>query len=100
MNTKAYRGIGVEGQGPNGTRASALIIDLRGDATNESIGRDIEHMRLGPINRLLTKLTFRFILLKRAYTKRRFEELVKETGFKKVDIKEQVDRLGAWTGKS
>ncbi len=66
----------------------ALIIDLRGDASPKSISEEVEKMRLGPINRVLTKLTFRFMLLKRAYTRKDFEQFLSQTKFTNVDIKE------------
>jgi|SRR5580700_1849164 ubiquinone/menaquinone biosynthesis C-methylase UbiE len=47
----------------------ALIIDLRRDASRESIRQAVDGMNLGVVNAIITKLTFRFMLLKRAYTK-------------------------------
>src|ERR1700746_2589009 len=57
----------------------ALIIDLRRDASKKSIAQAVDAMNLGPANRVITKLTFRFMLLKRAYPKRELEELIAET---------------------
>jgi ubiquinone/menaquinone biosynthesis C-methylase UbiE len=71
----------------------ALIIDLRGDASNESIQEAVEGMNLGAVNGIITKLTFRFMLLKRAYTKREFQELVSATRFHDVEIREQLTAL-------
>jgi ubiquinone/menaquinone biosynthesis C-methylase UbiE len=64
----------------------ALIIDLRKDATKESIRRSVEQMDLGTLNRFLTKFIFRFMLLKRAYSKSDFEQFVARTKFPLVDI--------------
>ncbi len=72
---------------PSGT---ALIIDLRGDASIESIKEAVNGMHLGAVNRALTNLTFRFMLLKRAYTKRQFEQLLAQTSFPKSDIREDL----------
>lgn len=66
----------------------ALIIDLRRDASSESVGKAVEAMNLGSVNRILTKLTFRFMLLPRAYTKPEFEELVSRSRFSGVEIAE------------
>ena len=66
----------------------ALIIDLRSDASPESIAEAVENMHLGPVNRVLTKLTFRFMLLKRAYTRNDFERFLSETKFTNLDIQE------------
>lgn len=54
----------------------ALIIDLRRDASRESIGEAVNAMHLGSVNGAITKLTFRFMLLKRAYTRSEFEQML------------------------
>jgi ubiquinone/menaquinone biosynthesis C-methylase UbiE len=59
----------------------ALIIDLRKDASNESVARAVDEMRLGTVNSILTRLTFRHMLLKRAYTRADIERMVSETRF-------------------
>src|SRR5271169_746222 len=64
----------------------ALIIDLRRDASTESIDQAIKAMHIGAVNRIVTKLTFRYMLLKRAYTKGEFEELVSQTKFQHSEI--------------
>ncbi len=53
----------------------ALIIDLRKDASTASVSKAVDEMGLGTVNTLITKLTFRTMLLKRAYTRKNFEEL-------------------------
>jgi ubiquinone/menaquinone biosynthesis C-methylase UbiE len=68
----------------------ALIIDLRGDASKESIQKAVDEMHLGAVNTMMTKLTFRFMLLKRAYTKPEFEEMISETEFRGVEIREDL----------
>jgi ubiquinone/menaquinone biosynthesis C-methylase UbiE len=68
----------------------ALIIDLRKDAPRESIYQAVERMRVGGVNALITKLTFRFMLLKRAYTKAEFERLLSQTRFERVSIAEDL----------
>lgn len=71
----------------------ALIIDLRRDASKESINQAVNGMSLGAVNGLITKLTFRFMLLKRAYTKSELEALISKTGFGGVDIQESLTGL-------
>ena len=71
----------------------ALIIDLRRDASKESINQAVNCMSLGVVNGLITKLTFRFMLLKRAYTKSQLEGLIANTGFGGVDIQESLTGL-------
>jgi ubiquinone/menaquinone biosynthesis C-methylase UbiE len=69
-----------------------LIIDLRRDASPESINRHVDTMGLSAVNRLLTKLAFRTMLLKSAYTKEQFEYMLSQAGFRSVDI--QADDIG------
>ncbi|HUA84568.1 MAG TPA: class I SAM-dependent methyltransferase [Bryobacteraceae bacterium] len=71
----------------------ALIIDLRRDATRKSIDEAVDQMHAGPIDRVITKLTFRFMLLKRAYTKSEFENLVGQTKFRSCEISEDCIAL-------
>jgi ubiquinone/menaquinone biosynthesis C-methylase UbiE len=71
----------------------ALIIDLRRDASWESLNRQAKKMNLGPVNTLVTKLIFRFMLLKRAYTKEEFHAMVRKTKFRNAEIGEE-DPIG------
>ena len=68
----------------------ALIIDLRKDASPESVAAAVDGMGLGTVNRLITKLTFRFMLLKRAYTRKEFEQSLSLTKFSPVEITEDL----------
>jgi ubiquinone/menaquinone biosynthesis C-methylase UbiE len=63
-----------------------FIIDLRKDASMESINHHVDAMGLNPINKVLTKLTFRTMLLKSAYTRRQFEHMLAQANFSRVDI--------------
>jgi len=74
---------------PGGT---AIIVDLRQDATIDDINREVEKMKLNRWNAFLTRWTFKHILLKNAYTPKRFEALVAKTNFKRCDI--QTDLIG------
>jgi len=66
-----------------------LIIDLRKDASIESINHEVEGMGLNAVNKALTKLAFRTMLLKSAYTRQQFEYMLAQTNFRKVDIHEE-----------
>jgi ubiquinone/menaquinone biosynthesis C-methylase UbiE len=66
----------------------ALIIDLRRDASRESINQAVDAMGIGVANSIITKLTFRFMLLKRAYTKREFDRFLAQTKFGRIEIQE------------
>jgi len=74
---------------PGGT---ALIVDLRRDASIEDIDEEVKAMKQGPLSSLFTRLTFRQFLLKNAYTRSEIEALVAQTPFKKCDI--QTDLIG------
>ena len=66
----------------------AFIIDLRRDASYESVSHGVDDMRLGAVNSLITKLTFRYMLLKRAYTKGEFESMIARSKFHRAQIRE------------
>src|ERR1700722_20241799 len=65
-----------------------LIIDLRKDASMEAINHEVEGMGLGAVNKVLTKLVFRTFLLRTAYTKQQFEQMLAQAKFQSVDIQE------------
>jgi ubiquinone/menaquinone biosynthesis C-methylase UbiE len=65
-----------------------MIIDLKGNASPDEISRQVEAMELSWFNRIMTKLAFKTMLLKRAYTKEQFQEMLWECKFSKVDINE------------
>jgi len=77
----------------------ALIIDLRRDASQEAINQHVENMGLNMANRVITKLTFRFMLLKRAYTKSEFQQLFSQANFHSVDIRDSLIGLEMWLEK-
>src|SRR5262245_38351128 len=59
----------------------ASIMDLRKDTTHEDIAAEVRSMQLSPLNALATRLTFRFLLLKSAYTRDALERMVVESRF-------------------
>ncbi|MGA2881230.1 MAG: class I SAM-dependent methyltransferase [Bryobacteraceae bacterium] len=65
-----------------------LIIDLRKDASLEEINHHVEGMGLGAVNKVLTKLAFRTMLLKSAYTRQQFQHMLAEANFRSVEIQE------------
>ncbi len=64
----------------------AVIIDLRRDTPREEIYRYIDAMKLSAVTSILTKWSFRFMLLKRAYTREEFEQMIADSGWQKYDI--------------
>jgi len=67
-----------------------VIIDLKGDASPEEISREVDGMGLSTMNRILTKLAFRTMLLKSAYTKAQFEHMLAQTQFSATQVKESA----------
>jgi len=66
----------------------ALIIDLRKDVSPAEIEVYVRKLGLGWFDALFTKLTFRFMLIPRAYTKDRMARLVSTSKFGKCEITE------------
>jgi len=77
----------------------ALIVDLRGDASSEDISTAIKGMRLNGINTLLTKWTFKHVLLKNAYTSEDIRRMVAQTRFARADIHEDSIGMEIWLEK-
>jgi ubiquinone/menaquinone biosynthesis C-methylase UbiE len=69
---------------PGGT---ALISDLRKDASLGEIHAAVGEMRLGWINALLTRWVFKHVLLKRAYSPDDFRRMASETPFGSCEVK-------------
>jgi ubiquinone/menaquinone biosynthesis C-methylase UbiE len=65
-----------------------LIIDLRGDASPSTVSRHVDGMGLSTVNRVLTKLAFKTMLLKSAYTREQFQQMLAQTEFSSVEIAE------------
>jgi ubiquinone/menaquinone biosynthesis C-methylase UbiE len=59
----------------------ASIFDLRRDASHDDIDVEIRHMGLSALNALMTRWTFRLMLLKRAYTREQLEQMVGQSRF-------------------
>jgi ubiquinone/menaquinone biosynthesis C-methylase UbiE len=76
-----------------------VIIDLRRDAPMIEIKRYVNGLRLSAWSRLSTLLTFRFMLLKRAYTKQELEKMLEGIGFKKAEVRTTEVGMEAWFEK-
>jgi ubiquinone/menaquinone biosynthesis C-methylase UbiE len=68
---------------PNGV---AVISDLRRDASEEDIEQEIKGMRLGRIDEMMTRWTFKQILLKSAYSVANMEFMIARTPFRQGKI--------------
>jgi ubiquinone/menaquinone biosynthesis C-methylase UbiE len=76
-----------------------LIIDLRRDASQGAISRHVDGMGLSTVNRVLTKLAFRTMLLKSAYTREQFQQMLTQTEFSNVEIAEDGIGFEIWMTK-
>jgi ubiquinone/menaquinone biosynthesis C-methylase UbiE len=72
---------------PGGT---ALIIDLRRDASPADLSAYVKTMGLGWFNALLTRWIFKHSLVKRAYSEEQFRQMAAQTPFPMCDIKRDL----------
>jgi ubiquinone/menaquinone biosynthesis C-methylase UbiE len=70
---------------PGGT---ALVFDLRKEASEEAIAREVEGMALSPWNAAVTRFTFRFMLLRRAYSRPELTHLAEVSRFGTGEIRD------------
>jgi ubiquinone/menaquinone biosynthesis C-methylase UbiE len=76
-----------------------LIIDLRRDASPSTVSRHVDGMGLSTLNRVLTKLAFRTMLLKSAYTREQFQQMLAQTEISNVEIAEDGIGFEIWMTK-
>jgi ubiquinone/menaquinone biosynthesis C-methylase UbiE len=69
---------------PGGT---ALVVDLRRDVPMSEIRKYFGALDLSTINRWMTIATFRFMLLKRAYTQGEFERMLADIPFHSKEVR-------------
>ncbi len=67
-------------------RGRGLLIDLSRDAKPDEVSREVDGMGLSTVNRLLTKMAFKTVLIRSAYTRAEFEQMFAQTGFSRVEI--------------
>jgi ubiquinone/menaquinone biosynthesis C-methylase UbiE len=77
----------------------ALIIDLRRNAPVNEVSREVDRMGLSAVNRIMTKLTFRIMLLKSAYSREHFEQMLAHTPFRTRQINEGGIGFEIWLTK-
>ena len=77
----------------------AVIIDLKRNASSEEVSRAVDGMGLSWFNGILTKLVFKTMLIKNAYTRQEFEEMIWEASFSEVEIKEDGMGFEIWLTK-
>jgi ubiquinone/menaquinone biosynthesis C-methylase UbiE len=76
-----------------------LIIDLRRDASPESMNQAVDAMGLNRVDKVVTKLIFRLSLVKNAYTREQFEHMLAQVNFRSVDIHQENIGFEIWMTK-
>jgi ubiquinone/menaquinone biosynthesis C-methylase UbiE len=64
----------------------ASIFDLRKDAGRDEIDAEVRRMQMSPISAWMTRLTFRFMLLKSAYTHEEIQRMAAASRFRGCEI--------------
>jgi ubiquinone/menaquinone biosynthesis C-methylase UbiE len=77
----------------------AMIADLRPDATDEAIRAEVTKLSLGWFNAWLTRLIFKYSLIRRAYSQAQFRQMAAQTSFKTCEIDEAPIGLTVWLTK-
>jgi ubiquinone/menaquinone biosynthesis C-methylase UbiE len=67
----------------------ASIYDLRKEATPEEIAAEVRAMHLSAVNAWLTRLTFRTVLLRRAFSRAGLEKMVAASAFGTGEIRSE-----------
>jgi ubiquinone/menaquinone biosynthesis C-methylase UbiE len=67
---------------------TAMIIDLRRDVSWDAVTSYVDGLGLGFWNALVTRWTFKLMLIKRAYTREQMQAFVSQTPFKRAFITE------------
>ena len=81
---------------PGGT---ALLIDMRRDASISEIARYVEGLGVGRLNRWLMMATFRLMLVKRAYPLEEVRRMVSEAGWAEPRLETSAIGFEGWLGK-
>jgi ubiquinone/menaquinone biosynthesis C-methylase UbiE len=81
---------------PSGT---ALVIDLRRDAPMSEIKRYVDSSGVGPLNRWFIRLTFRTMLIRRAYMLDEMRRMIAEAGWTDLRLESAPVGFEAWLKK-
>jgi len=76
--------------------ATALIIDMRNDVSDETIDQFVKARADGWINALISGWTFKHMLRKRAYNRTEMLAMTTKTGFGRCDIEEASIGMEVW----
>ncbi|HEX3942230.1 MAG TPA: methyltransferase domain-containing protein [Acidobacteriaceae bacterium] len=81
---------------PGGT---GLIIDLSRDTPMREIKKYVDGMGTGLLNRWMTLSTFRFVLLRRAYTRGQVEQMLTPIPFLRKEVRQESLGFEIWLTK-
>ncbi len=79
--------------------ARGLLIDLSRDARPDEVSRAVDEMGLSAMNRFLTKMAFRTMLIRSAYTRQEFERMFAQAQFSRVEIDSNGMGFEIWMTK-
>jgi ubiquinone/menaquinone biosynthesis C-methylase UbiE len=77
----------------------AVIFDLNADTSAAEINHEVAGMGLNALNAWFTRLTFKYVLLKSAYTPQRFMQLAERSRFQTADIQREGIGIAVWLSK-
>lgn len=77
----------------------AVVIDLRPDVADDEIAAEVKRMNLSWFSSVLTKLTFKHMLRKRAYSREQLQGMVAQTPFQTCEIREEALGFEVMLGK-
>jgi ubiquinone/menaquinone biosynthesis C-methylase UbiE len=78
---------------------TALIVDLRRDASRAAVNQMVDEMGLNRVNTLFTKWAFKGMLLKNAHTPDEIRRFVSQTSFQECDIHADAVGMEIWLRK-
>ncbi|MGA2084990.1 MAG: methyltransferase domain-containing protein [Terracidiphilus sp.] len=81
------------------SRGTALVIDLRRDASMAEIGRYVRGLGLSRLNQWFTMLTFRTMLIRRAYSVEEMRRMMAEAGWSEPRMEIEPIGFEAWMKK-
>ena len=76
-----------------------LLIDLSRDAQPHVVSRAVDEMGLSTVNRLLTKVIFKRMLIPSAYTREEFEQMLAQTQLSSFEIRNDGMGFEIWMTK-
>jgi ubiquinone/menaquinone biosynthesis C-methylase UbiE len=77
----------------------ALVLDLRKDVPMSEIKKYFGTVGLGTVERWMTLAAFRFMLLKRAYTRAQFEQMLTDVPFQEKEVRDAEIGVELWLRK-